>query len=128
MSKHRITAAERMAAAIAAGRIAIGAGLLAAPQLAAGGWIGEDAGRSGAQVLARGLGGRDLALGIGALSALRRRRSMRGWIEAGMLADLGDTAATLIAGRALPPSGRFGVLALAAGAAAAGAALAPRLG
>jgi len=95
------------------GRIALGAALAVAPGLAARGWIGSASATPGARVLARGFGARDVAIGAGALMALNHGGPARDWMLAGALADFGDLAATLAAGRALPPLGRFGVAALA---------------
>jgi hypothetical protein len=53
----------------ALGRIAFGAGLLAAPERVAAGWLPGDAGRPGTQVAVRGLGARDIAL-AGAAAAV----------------------------------------------------------
>ena len=50
----------------------------------------------------RGLGARDLALGIGALHALRSAGAQRPWFAAHALADGVDLAATLSARTALP--------------------------
>ena len=54
----------------AAGRLAIGASLVVAPQLLGGGWVGSAADRRSGQVLAIGLGARDVALAVGTLQAL----------------------------------------------------------
>jgi hypothetical protein len=116
--------ARALAVAVAAGRVAIGLAALAAPSALARPWVGagEDPGR---RVLARALGGRDLALGLGGLLAARRGRPLRGWVEAGGLADAGDVVATLLALRHLPPRSSRGVLVVAAGAAAAAFVAAP---
>ena len=106
--------ARRAARALAVARTAIGAAALLAPKLPARPWIGGDADRPSSKLLARALGGRDLALGIGALLALSHEGPVRGWLEAGGLADAGDVAATLLGWRATPRFGRWAVL-LAAG-------------
>lgn len=66
----------RAATAIAAGRIAIGIGATTAtrPALRAGGFGETDA---AARALARMAGGRDIALGLLALTALDDRRALR---------------------------------------------------
>jgi hypothetical protein len=107
------------------GRIALGAGLMLAPGLAARVWVGRDASRTGAKVLASALGARDVALGVGLLVALESDGPARGWLEGAALADAVDFAATLAAGTAIPRVGRVGVLALA-GASAVQCALASR--
>lgn len=106
--------------ALAAGRAALGAGLVAAPAMAARPWVGPDAASPGARVLARGLGVRDLALGVGTLEAARRGAGLRTWLVAGVVADAVDFAATLAAGDQIPARGRRAVAALAGGAALTG--------
>src|SRR4051812_6166228 len=103
-----------LARQVAYGRIALGAALAVAPRVTARGWIGGVSATTGARVVARGLGARDVALGAGALNALQSGGPAREWLLAGAVGDVGDLAATLIAGRELPALGRFGVAALAA--------------
>jgi hypothetical protein len=99
---------------------------VAAPKLVARPWIGAEAGGLGAAVLGRALGGRDIALGLGLLLAARRDRPLRGWAEAGALADLVDAATTAWAFGRLPERGRLLVLASAATAGVTGALAARR--
>jgi hypothetical protein len=106
-----------MAIAQARGRMAFGAAFLAAPGLAARGWVGDDATRPGTRVISRAMGARDLALGLGTVIAIDRGAPVRGWLEASALSDAADFLATLAGGRALPPAGRAAVLVLAAGSA-----------
>lgn len=114
------------ALALGAVRALIGVVAIACPTLLASPWIGKDESRRpGARLLARALGGRDLALGLGALITLAKGGDARGWVSAGALADTFDTAATLLAFSTLPKRYRFVVLALTAGASASGAVLAP---
>jgi hypothetical protein len=77
---------------------------------------------------ARGIGGRDLALGAGALWALWSGEPSRAWLYAGALSDAADAVAALAASRALPPARRLVLPICAAGAALAGADLARRSG
>jgi hypothetical protein len=112
-----------MALAQARGRIAVGAAMLLVPGLAGRLWIGEEAARPAAKVITRGLGGRDLALGLGVVIALDRGAPVRGWLEGSALADLGDLVGTLLAGRSIPEAARKGVAALAGGSALAAIAL-----
>jgi hypothetical protein len=65
------------------------------------------------RLLARALGARDVALGVGVLLALRHDAPARGWVEAGGLADAGDVLVTLAALKELPRRGRWAVLAAA---------------
>jgi hypothetical protein len=110
----------------ARGRIAVGAAFVLLPGLAGRMWISSDAARRPVKVLARAFGGRDLAIGLGIVIALDRGTPVRGWIEAGVLSDAIDTAASLLAGSSIPPAIRWPCVALGAGSAAAGAALAPQ--
>ena len=105
-------------------RAGLGVAALAAPTVVARPWVGRDARLGTVRVLGRALGARDLALGLGALLALRRDRPTRGWIEAGGLADMGDLVATLVGFRSLPRYGRWLVLAAAGAGAASSFALA----
>lgn len=101
----------------AVGRIAIGAGLVLAPALAARAWVGDDAETPGAQVLASALGVRDLALGLGVLLAMKNDAPVRGWLEGAALADAVDFVATVRAGSGIPKASRLGIMAIAAGSA-----------
>jgi hypothetical protein len=110
----------------ARGRQLVGAAFVLAPGLAGRGWIGSDAGRRPVKVLARAFGARDLAIGLGLVIALDRGAPVRGWIEAGVLSDAIDTAASLLAGSSIPPAIRWPCVALGASSAALGAWLAPQ--
>jgi hypothetical protein len=116
--------ARRLALTVAGMRVSLGAVAMVAPDLALRPWVGRPGGAE-RRVLARSLGARDIALGLGALLAARRQAPLRGWVEAGSLADVGDTLGTLLAFGRLPRGGRVLVLGAAAGAAAAGALAAP---
>ena len=74
--------ARQLAEAIAVGRIAIGVVALVAPTVPLRPWVGRDfAWQPRAKLLARSLGARDLALGIGVMLALRHDAPVRGWVE-----------------------------------------------
>jgi GT2 family glycosyltransferase len=82
-------------------------------------WLGRAAARARTvRVALRAAGARDLGLGLGLKASLDREARVRGWLEAGLLADAVDPAATVAAGRDLPFAGRL-VGALFAGSAAA---------
>lgn len=105
--------------ALAAGRVAFGAGLALAPAPFAGVWIGSRARDPRTQVLCRGFGVRDLVLGAGSLLSLRRSDfgRPRWWFVAQALSDTTDLIATLMAGAAIDPARRRIVASLAAGSA-----------
>jgi hypothetical protein len=116
-----------VALTLARGRMAFGVAFLLAPGLAGRLWIGDDARRRAVKVLTRALGARDLAIGLGVAIALDRGAPVRGWLEAGTLADAADFAATLLAGDSISDDARRATLVLAGGSAALGAALARAL-
>jgi hypothetical protein len=163
MTSHWI---RRGAVALAAARAGLGVAALVSPALIARPWVGGEAGAAGgeagaaggeagaagggagaaggargpaARVLGRALGGRDLALGLGALAALQGGRlaaagaaagaapgagAARGagiWIGAGALSDSLDVLATATAWDELPAVGRWLVALSAGGAAVSGA-------
>src|SRR3954453_4514270 len=111
--------ARQLAETVAWGRIAIGITALVAPTVPLGPWVGRDvAWQPRAKLLARSLGARDLALGVGVILALKKDAPVRGWIEGFGVADADDVLSTLLAFGKLPKSGRWLVLLSAAGAAA----------
>ncbi len=118
--------ARRAAGALAAARAALGVVAFVAPTVPARPWVGHaDARLPAVRLFARTLGARDLALGLGALIALREGDDVRGWVEAGGLADTGDTIATLVTFRSLPKRTRWAILASTIGAAVMAVVLAP---
>jgi peptide-methionine (R)-S-oxide reductase len=66
------------------------------------------------------LGGRDVALGLGVVIALDRGAPVRGWLEAGALADSVDLVSCMLAGDDIPNAARLNTIVLAAGAGLAG--------
>lgn len=131
----------RGATAVAAARVAIGVAALAWPAVPSRPWVGTGTGSTGAdgtdgdlpsRVFGRALGGRDLALGLGTLAALRQaesesgspdeRRPASAWVAAGALSDALDVATSLVSWRELPRVTRWLVVGSAAGAAITGAA------
>jgi hypothetical protein len=80
---------------LAAGRVLIGLTLFAAPDLVARPWVGDDARSAGARVLARSMGARDAALGVGTLVAAGDRAQLRRWLLASSACDAADFLATL---------------------------------
>ena len=113
---------------IAWARIGLGVLFTLVPGLALRAWPGrEKAGGAGAKMLARSVGVRDLALGMGALLALQHDAPLRGWVEAGALADAGDAVAITLALPRLPRVRSLLALGSAVGAAAAGRLIVTRL-
>ena len=109
--------ARPLARLVAWGRIGIGVSAVVAPALSARPWIGADAGERGSRLLARAMGGRDLALGIGALRGLGvSDREARPWVALGGMADGVDALATVLAFGSLPRRRRWGILAVTVGA------------
>jgi hypothetical protein len=104
--------------------VALGLTALAWPSVPARPWVGASADDLAARVFGRALGARDLALGLGALAALRGtdRGSGWTWVAAGALSDALDVAASLASWHDLPRVSRWLVVSSAGGAALAGAA------
>jgi hypothetical protein len=99
---------------ISLGRFLFGVAFIAEPKLMDRAWIGKQARLPGAQLLARAVGARDLALGLGGLQALTRNDgSARPWLVAAAACDAVDFGATWTAGRGIPRQARSGVLAIA---------------
>jgi hypothetical protein len=111
--------ARLIARGLACGRLGFGAGLLVAPARFTHLWLGRDSTRAGTQVASRGLGARDVVLGVGALAA--EESQLRPWVTGALIADTADLLATVTAGRSVPVAGRLVVGALALSAAALGA-------
>ena len=103
-----------LAGLISLGRFVFGVAVIAQPRLMERGWIGKQARLPGAQVLARAVGARDLALGLGGLQAASRNDgSARPWLSAAATCDAVDFGATWAAGRGIPRQSRNAVLAIA---------------
>lgn len=107
----------------AIGRILFGVAALAAPGTTGQLLAGEGGAAPDAQAFLRGMGGREIGLGLGLLASVRADRPVRPWLAAALLADGGDIAGITGAWRHLAPSKRLLGLATAGGAAATGAVL-----
>ncbi len=88
-------------------RVLLGAGFFLAPRLGVRAWTGEAVPSIGAVVAARGVGARDVAIGLGTLIALEHKGAIRGWLEAGVIADAADATSALFAGRRMSARRRF---------------------
>jgi hypothetical protein len=108
-------------------RIAIGIAAVAVPGAAVRA-IGADSKPGGlAPLLARMLGGRDIALGLGTVIALDHGTPVRGWLEGSALADAVDCVATVIAREHMTPRAFRATAGLAGASAVLGIVLARRL-
>lgn len=118
--------ARRLAASLAWGRVGLGVVAILVPSVPLRPWVGREvAWRPRAKLLARSLGARDVALGLGVVVALRHDSPVRGWVEGGGLADAGDVLGTLLAFGTLPRFGRWAVLGAAGGGVALARLVAP---
>lgn len=115
--------AGQAAIGLCATRGLIGAACLVAPRLARA-WVGPTASSGGGRMLVRSVGGRDLALGIGAVFAARHGSALRGWMEAGALADASDLLGALLALGELPSPSRWALVGVTAASTLSGGALA----
>lgn len=118
---------EQQIRAFAIGRIGLGAAALLAPGPVLKRWFGKGADSPVTRALTRFVGGRDVALGIGTLFALSHGSPVRGWLEAGMVADAGDLAGTLLSSRHLPRISAVGTSLASAGGIAYGRRLVSQL-
>ena len=116
--------ARPFAIALALNHTTYGLRMALQPEEAGKVWVGKRAAkRSQTQLFARGLGARDVALGLGALRALQRRDgpATRAWMAANTVADGTDMVATLIARDDLPRGAFAFALSMAAVSTAIGA-------
>ena len=74
-----------------------------------------------AQAFLRGMGGREIGLGLGLLAMIRADRPVKPWLIATLLADASDITGITGAWRHMDPSKRLLGLGTAGGAAAIGA-------
>jgi hypothetical protein len=91
-----------LARMLGVGRVVIGLTLVLAPRKSVRGYVGDDNPSFAAEMLARGMGARDIALGTGLLVALENDGEVARWLEGGALADAGDFLSTLAHLRELP--------------------------
>src|SRR5262245_38960268 len=101
-----------LAQIIAAGRAAFGIAMLVDPGRIGSAWIGPRGAERPAQVLTRSLAARDVALGAGAVVAVRRG-SGAGWMAANAACDAVDLTSALASREVLPESGARATIALA---------------
>ena len=108
-------------------RIITGVLLFFFPHLAARMWTGRRNEDPTTDLALKGMGARDIALGVGLVTALETGAPVRGWLEGAAISDAGDAFGTLVSWRDLPRGRGLMWFATEAGAAAAGWQLAQRL-
>lgn len=108
-----------VARVLAAGRIAIGAALLAAPRLSLAMWLGRAAADRSVAPVGRALGVREVVLGGMLLHTVDRPQVGVRWLRMLAACDGVDLVATLAARQVLPAPGRA-LIAAMAGAGVAG--------
>jgi hypothetical protein len=118
---------ETLALTLSRCRIAVGIAAAVAPGLATRMMGGRRDPDRIARLLARMLGARDIALGLGAVIALDRGKPVRGWLEAGALTDSADCVACVLAREDMPPIAFGAAAGLGAGLAGLGVFLSRRL-
>jgi hypothetical protein len=108
-------------------RVVIGTVLVVAPGAAGARWIGDAAADPRVKVAVRGLGARDLALGLGALRALDRGEPARGWVQLAAVGDAADAVSGVLGARRLGLVRSLATVASATAAAALGFTAADRV-
>lgn len=98
-------------------RIGIAGAAFVAPRRVARLWSGEEGSPTLTKSMLRSWAGREAALGVGLLMALKHDTGVRGWLEGGALADGADAAAALLSFKRLPRVRRVGIVAAAVGTA-----------
>jgi hypothetical protein len=126
MSEVEIEAKE-LAQILSLGRVVIGVAAMIAPDRFGRAWTGAGSDAPVSTMTMRGMGARDVALGLGTLRALDGEGPVRPWLEAQALADASDTFSVLGSFGELPPLRRLISLATAAGACYIGLRLASEL-
>jgi hypothetical protein len=111
---------EDVARLLAWGRILFGGFALLAPRRFERMWVGDATEGTPSHMATRGLGGRDVAIGVGILKAMEQGGRVRGWLEAGAVADASDALGTLGGWGALPKWKALALLVLEVGAAYVG--------
>jgi hypothetical protein len=104
-------------------RLIFGLAALAAPKTVGRVLAGDGGAAPDATAFLRGMGGRELGIGLGLFTAIRNSGSVRPGLMAGLLADSSDVAGIAGAWPYMPPANRWLGLLMAGGAALAGAGL-----
>jgi hypothetical protein len=101
-------------------RIGFGVASLATPSVMGRTLAGPGGALPDAQAFLRGMGGREIGLGLGMLAAIRAGAPAQKWLVAFLLADGSDLVGIAGAWRHMPPTNRWLSLGTAGAAAAAG--------
>ena len=104
-------------------RIIFGLAALAAPKTVGRLLAGDGGALPDATAFLRGMGGRELGIGLGLANAIHDSGNVRPGLIAGLLADISDVAGIASAWPHMPPAKRWQGLAMAGGAAIVGAGL-----
>ncbi len=109
MTSRRVRAGWGMRAVVLYGiaRVVFGIAALVAPATAGRLIAGEGGATPGAQAYLRGMGGREVGVGLGVLSAIRGGGRIHTWLIAGVLSDCGDIAGITGAWSDVPPAKRW---------------------
>jgi hypothetical protein len=105
----------------AIGRMLFGVAALLAPGASGRILAGDGGAAPDAQAFMRGMGGREIGLGLGLLAMIRANGPVKPWLVAALLADSSDITGIAGAWRHMEPSKRLLGFATAGGAAALGA-------
>ncbi len=89
-------------------RILVGALLFLLPRLSTRMWTGDESDDAPTELAVRGMGVRDVAIGVGLVSAMEAGASPSPWLKTGAIVDAGDAFATMASWRGLGrPRGTF---------------------
>lgn len=113
----------RLIALYTIARVVFGLAALAAPKTVGRALAGDGGALPDATAFLRGMGGRELGIGLGLANAIHNSDNVRPGLIAGLLADISDVAGIASAWPQMPPVKRWQGLAMAGGAAIAGAGL-----
>lgn len=116
-----------LARLLACARIGLGAFAALMPSTLVRLWVGPDRASFPTKMLVKGLGVRDLVIGVGILATLDDADRAGTWLLAGAAADAGDALGTLGSWSELGSLRALGLLTVEVGAAALGASLAESL-
>jgi hypothetical protein len=73
--------------------------MFASPRVAGRAWIGSEGARSEVSIITRSFAIRDVSIGVGTLRAISKDQPLTDWLQAALLADLGDLWSALCSPR-----------------------------